>query len=334
MDTLYHNNGDGTFEDVTLKAGLDKAYGNGLGVVCADFDQNGRVDIFVANDAMPNQLWMNQGNGKFVDEALIRGCALNALGMSEAGMGVATVDLLQRGWLDLFVTHLVGEGNRLWINTNGYFIDTVTPKGPGAVSLPYTGFGVGFADFDHDALLDLYVANGKVKYGQTQIDPKDPYAEPNTLLQGLGGGDFEEVRPQGGTVPPLVATSRGCAIGDLDNDGGLDIVVINRDGPTHLLRNLAGSRGAWIMFRVLDRKGHYALGARVQLHAGKLRLYRQVSPHESYCSSGDPRVHFGLAAAERVDQVVVSWSQGGEERFGPFPPRQIVELRQGAGNQQ
>src|SRR5439155_25065069 len=138
---------------------------------------------------------------------------------------------------DLLVTQLVDEGNRLFVNTNGYFIDTVTPKGPGAPSLPLTGFGLGFADFDNDGSLDLYVANGKVKYGQRQFDPNDPYAEPNTLLRGLGEGDFEEVIPQGGTAKPIIATSRGMAIGDLDNDGAIDIVGINKDGPLHLLRN-------------------------------------------------------------------------------------------------
>lgn len=331
MATLYHNRGDGTFADVSLAAGLDKAFGYGLGVVAADFNQDGRPDIFVANDATPNQLWINQGNGKFTDEAMIRGCAVNALGMAEAGMGIAVVDMFQRGWLDLFVTHLVGEANRLWLNTNGYFIDYVTPKGPGAASWPNTSFGVAFADFDNDGILDVYIANGRVKRGPVDLDANDPYAEPSTLLRGLGQGEFEEVFPQGGTAQLLLAASRGAAFGDLDNDGGIDIVVSNRDGPAHLLRNRVSQRGHWIMFKVLNRRGTYAIGARVRLQAGGRTQWRQVQPNQSYCSSNDPRVHFGLGQAARVERVLVDWPYGAEESFGPLAAGRIYELREGTG---
>ena len=331
MDTLYRNRGDGTFENVTISAGLDKAFGNGLGVVCADFNRDGRPDIFVANDAMPNQLWINLGNGKFTDEAIIRGCAVNRMGIAEAGMGVAAVDLFQRGWLDLFVSHLEAEGNRLWINTNGYFTDLVTPNGPGAPSLPFTGFGLAFADFDNDGILDLYVANGKVKRGQREFSAADPYAEPNTLLRGVGNGEFEEVMPQGGVVEPLVATSRGMAIGDLDNDGGVDLVVINRDGPAHLLRNRVGGRGHWITFRVLNSKHVDAIGANVRIEAEGKTYWRHVNPNQGYCSSNDSRVHFGLGAAQQVSRVIVRWPTGLEEAFGPFEQGHAYDLREGAG---
>jgi len=333
MDTLYHNRGDGTFENVTISAGLDKAYGNGLGVVCADFNHDGRPDIFIANDAMPNQLWINQGNGKFVDEAMIRGCAVNRLGIAEAGMGVAAVDIFQRGWLDLFVTHLEGEGNRLWVNTNGYFTDLVTPKGPGALSLPFTGFGLAFADFDNDGNLDLYVANGKVKRGQLEFSSTDPYAEPNTLLRGMGNGDFEEVQPAGGTAAPLIATSRGLAMGDLDNDGAVDLVVINRDGPAHLLRNLVGSRGHWIRFNVLSRKGTCAIGAGLRIEAEGKTYWLYVCPNETYCSSNDPRVHCGLGDAQKVDRIAVRWPDGTEDSFGLFEAGHSYELRETSGKQ-
>jgi hypothetical protein len=331
MDTLYHNRGDGTFENVTLTAGLDKAYGNGLGVVCADFNRDGRIDIFVANDGMPNQLWINQGNGRFVDEAMIRGCAVSAFGMPRAGMGVAAVDILQHGWLDLFVTHLVGEGNGLFVNTNGYFTDTIILKGPNSASLPYTGFGVGFADFDNDGNLDLYVANGRVKLGARDLDSNDPYAEPNSLLRGTGRGQFEEVIPQGGVSPPLIATSRGAAFGDLDNDGGIDIIVINRDASAHLLRNAVRHRGRWITFSFLDHKGRNATGATVRLESGNNTFWRQVQPHQSYCSSNDPRVHFGLGSAQTVNRVIVRWPTGAEEEFGPFDANDFYKVREGSG---
>ena len=331
MDTLYHNKGNGMFENVTLAAGLDKAYGNGLGVACADFDHDGRIDIFVANDGMPNQLWINKGDGKFADEALIRGCALNAVGMPRAGMGVAAVDLRGSGWLDLFVTHLVGEGNGWFVNTDGYFTDTVSPRGPSASSALLTGFGAGFADFDHDGILDLYVANGRVKYGAKDLDPNDPYAEANTLLRGMGGGKFEEIRPAGGSFPVLLGTSRGAAFGDLNNDGGIDVVVINRDGPAHLLHNVAPERGHWIMFRVLDRKGCDAINASVRLEAGGRIQFREVMPNQGYCSSNDPRVHFGLATAQKIDRLVVRWRKGEEETFGPYDAGRIIEIREGKG---
>jgi hypothetical protein len=278
---------------------------------------------------MPNQLWMNQGNGRFIDEAMIRGCAVNSLGAAEAGMGAATVDLYQRGWLDLFVTHLVDEGNRLWVNTNGNFIDSVKPKGPGAPSLPYTGFGLAFADFDNDGNLDLYVANGKVKYGHTQPDPNDPYAEPNTLLRGLGDGDFEQVMPQGGTSRPLIATSRGLAAGDLDNDGAVDLVVINKDGPAHLLRNRLANRGHWIMFRVLNQNGSDALGAMLRIDAGGKSYWRHVQPNQGYCSSHDPRLHYGLGHAEKVESITVYWRKGKEESFGAADVDRVYEVREG-----
>lgn len=331
VDSLYRNEGNGTFTNVTASAGFQRAYGNGLGVVCADFDQDGWPDVLVANDAMPNQLWINQKNGTFLDEAVIRGCAVNSMGMSEANMGIAAVDLLQRGARDIFITHLEAEGNRLWINTNGYFMDTVRPKGPGSTSHPYTGFGVVFADFDNDGELDLYVANGKVKFGQVEYDSADPYAEPNTLMRGLGGGDFEEVRPLGGTQPVLVATSRSVAVADFDNDGGLDLVVVNRDGPAHLLRNQTGQNRSWILLEVLDRKGSHAIGATVKLVSGARTYWRSVQPNEGYCSSHDPRVHCGLGDSKQVESVEVHWPGGKIELFGPLNAGALHVIRQGKG---
>lgn len=331
IDTLYHNRGNGTFEDVSRSAGLDKAYGNGLGVVCADFDHDGRIDIYVANDAMPNQLWMNKGGGKFVDEALFRGCAVNSIGVPRAGMGVTAVDIRAHGWLDVFVTHLVGEGNGWFVNTNGFFHDALTVQGPNAPSMPFTGFGVGFADFDHDGILDLYIANGRVKYGVRDLDPNNPYAEPNTLLRGLGGGNFEQIQPQGGAVPLLLATSRGAAFGDLDNDGSIDVVVINKDGPAHVLRNIAAKRGGWVLFRVLNRHGCDAINASVRVEVEGHPQFREVVPNQGYCSSNDPRVHVGLGSAKKVERVVVRWRAREEEAFGPYPAGQLIELREGHG---
>ncbi len=329
--TLYHNRGNGTFEDVTVAAGLDKVYGNGLGVAIGDFDHNGWLDFYVANDAMPNQLWLNQGNGTFKDEAMLRGCAVNALGVPEAGMGVVAVDLLQRGRLDLFITHLVGEANRLYLSTNDFFLDWVHPKGPGATSWPFTGFGVGFADFDRDGQLDLYVANGRVKYGATDYDPNDPYAEPSQLLKGLNPGEFEEI-PNTGLATPLVATSRGCAFGDLDNDGSVDVVVINRDSPACVLRNITEQNGRhWVMFRVQSRNGIDARNAELRIQTGSSVQWRQVNPNEGYCSSDDPRVHFGIGRETRIHSLTVHWEKNEEEVFGPFTADATYVIRRGTG---
>lgn len=325
MDSLYRNRGDGTFENTTVSAGLNQAYGNGLGVVCADFTGDDQPDIYIANDAMPNQLWVNQGNGSFKDEALIRGCAVNYLGIPEAGMGVVAVDIQNDGWLDLFVTHLEGEANRLYINKDVLFADTVTPKGPGTPSWPHTGFGVGFADFNHDTLLDLYVANGNVKFGAQQYDPADPYAEPNQLLRGTEEGAFEEVH-QAGTQPKLIATSRGLATGDLDNDGDIDLVIINRDGPAHLLRNETAKKGNWIMFNVVNAHGSPAIGAVLRIKTLNSEYVKTVQPNQGYCSSNDPRVHCTLGQAQEVSQVKVHWPDGTEETFGPFPAGSIIDL--------
>jgi hypothetical protein len=329
MDTLYRNRGDGTFEDITLRAGLDKAYGNGLGVATADFDRDGRFDLFVANDAAPNQLWMNQGTLPLVDQALIRGCAVNALGMSEAGMGISSVDLDNNGWRDLFVTHLVGEANRLFMNTNGQFLDVVDPAGPGITSWPYTSFGLGFFDFDHDGILDLYVANGRVKRADRDLDPNNPYAEPNQLLRGIGNTRFEEI-PNAGGNRPLIESSRGAAFGDLDNDGDIDVVVVNRDGPTHLLRNVAPKQGHWITLRILEDNGSDAIGAEVMIQAGDQKLWRSVSPHESYASSNDPRVHCGLGPIAEVRQIQITWPDGQVRVFENLSADQFYKVRREA----
>ncbi len=330
-DRLFHNRGDGTFEDVTQAMGLDRAFGNGLGVATADFDHDGRVDVFVANDAMPNQLWMNHGTSGFQEDASLRGCALNVLGIPRAGMGAVTVDLLRNGWLDLFVTHLVGEGNAWFRNSQGEFTDAITPDGPMQGSRASTGFGVGFQDFNHDGEPDLFVANGRVRLGDATTDPRNPYAEPNTLLRGLGNGRFAAVVPAGGTQPPLVAASRGAAFGDLDNDGAEDIVVLNKDGPVHVLPNLVGGEGNWVGLDLVDSHQRVARNAIVRLEVDGRSEWRQVQPNEGYASSNDPRLVFGLGTAAATGSVWVRWAGGSQEVFGPFSAGRYYRVIEGTG---
>jgi len=316
-DRLYRNRGDGTFEDVTRAWGVDRADGNGLGVATADFDGDGRVDVFVANDAGPNQLWMNRGAAGFVDEALARGCALNAVGVPRAGMGVVVVDLLGAGFWELFVTHLVGEGNGWFAQEKGQFVDRVAVRGPSLGSLPHTGFGLGFRDFDHDGEWDLLVANGRVRLGARDVREVDRYAEPNLLLRGIGPGQFEEVVPAGGTSPVLVGASRGAAFGDLDNDGGDDVVIVNKDGPLHVLRNVVAGKGGWLGVDVRDARDGVARNAVVKVESADRTWIRQVQPNEGYASSQDSRLVFGLGRAE-VREVTVRWPDGFERRLGPL----------------
>jgi hypothetical protein len=327
-DTLFHNLGGGRFEDVSASAGIRAADGNGLGVACGDFDGDGWPDIYVANDMNANQLWLNDGHGHFTDEAMIRGCALAGGGFPESGMGVQAADIEQDGDVDLLITHLRNQKNTLYLNDgHGHFDDSSAMAGLALPSLPFTGFGMGFEDFDHDGQLDLFVADGRVNLEQPEPDPRDPYAEASQLMTSKTPGHFEEVLPRGGTQPTLLATGRGAAFGDLDNDGDIDIVVINRDGPAFLLRNQVGARDAWVMFDVRDERGRTAIGARVTVESGGGRQYRMVDPGYSYLSSNDVRVHFGLGAARRVDGVKVRWLDGSEQDFGGFASGKLYVLR-------
>lgn len=328
---LFRNRGDGTFEDVTTAAGMDRAYGNGLGVATGDFDHDGRIDVFVANDATPNQLWLNRGQWRFEDDAPLRGCALNSMGIPRAGMGVVAVDLEQRGWLDLFVTHLVGEGNGFFRNQAGLFVDAVTHDGPMAGSLPHTGFGVSATDFDNDGQLDLYIANGRVRLGPGPApESGNPFAEANSLSRGLGGGRFAAVTPEGGTTPLLEATSRGLAAGDLDNDGLLDLVVVNRDGPVHLLRNISAPDRAWVRIELHGRSGLNPRNATLRLECEKGTQWRSHQPNQGYCSSGDSRIHFGLGS-ERKGHLWVRWPDGTAEDFGVLESHRTHRIEAGRG---
>ena len=327
--TLFHNNGDGTFTDVTARAGIGAAVGNGLGVVAGDFDGDGRIDIFVANDRTPNHLWKNAGGGRFVESALTLGTALDQDGTAKSGMGVDAVDVDDDGDLDLLVVNLDGESDSFYRNTGRFFNDDTVSVGLRTASRPFTRFGAAFADFDNDGYLDLFEANGRVGL-QSERYSADPYAEPSLLFRGLAGPRFEEVKPRGGTARPLIATSRAAAFGDIDNDGGMDVVVVNRDGPPFLLHNVVRSRGHWIMMRVLDNHGRDALGAQVTMKVGTRTIRRDVRAAYSYLASNDPRVHVGLGQETTARDVTVRWPDGGTESFGDLPADRITALRRGA----
>ncbi len=318
-DRLYQNNGDGTFTDVTEATGINQHFGNGLGVACADFNGDGWVDLFVANDAMPNQLWINQTDGSFANEALIRGCAVNGMGLNEAGMGVAIADLNHDGWWDLFLTHLESESNTYYQNSSGYFQDRVQPQGPGVVSWPFTGFGVVFGDYNNDSRIDLYVANGRVKYGPKTHSKTDRFAEPNHLIQGIGNGSYSLHPNAINPAPANPATSRGSIAVDLNNDGRLDLVTANRDhAPQIWINQVVPEQSHWIRFRVLSTFGAHAIGAVVEIQIADQSHRRLVQSGLSYCSSQDPRAHFGLGSQSDVGTVTVYWPDGQTTTHGPY----------------
>ena len=328
-DQLFRNNGDGTFTNVSRQAGMRLAFGNGFGVVSADYNQDGLPDVFIANDMMPNQLWLNRGGLRFSESAMEWGCAVDAAGEAKAGMGVAAADIDDDSDVDILVVNLEGQSDSLYRNSGNWFKDDTAGVGLNVVSRRFTRFGVVFADFDNDGWMDLYQANGAVSHIPDQEG--DPFAEPNTLYRGSESG-FTLMVPEGGTAHELVHTSRGLAVGDVDDDGALDLLVVNRDATPYLLMNRAPNRGNWIQFRVLTVSGRDALGATVSLGVGERRKYRDVQPAASYLSSNDPRVHFGTGSAANVTDVRVHWPDGTVESFGNFEAGGTVTLRAGSGN--
>ncbi|MFN0006716.1 MAG: CRTAC1 family protein [Planctomycetota bacterium] len=328
QDTLYRNEGGGKFTDVTRESGIDTATGIGLGVAIADYDADGDVDLFVANDSMPNVLWINDGRGGFKNKALLLGCAVNENGAPEASMGAQAFDLENDGDWDLFSTHLRGEKNTLYLNTRGAFADRSSSLGMMAANRAFTGWGLGFVDFDQDGRLDLFVANGRVGLWKPHYREDSPYAEPNHVFRGEEGGRFTQID---GGIGGLIGSSRGAAFGDYDNDGDVDVVYMDRHEPVRLLRNVALKRGTWIGLRLLNRHGSDALGATARIQTPAGFQYRLCHTAYSYCAANDPRVHFGLGAADATSSVRVTWPDREEEDFGPLPAGQYHTLRQGSG---
>ena len=329
-DRLYRNNGDGTFEDVTAQAGLARSFGTGLGALSADFDGDGLLDVFVANDMMVNHLWVNRGGLRFVEEAAYRGCAVDAHGVAKAGMGVAAGDVDDDADPDLLVVNLAEQTDSFYRNEGDWFSDATESVGLATTSRRYTRFGVVLADFDNDGRLDLYEANGGVAPSETRHEG-DVFAEPNTLFGAATDGRFVEVLPAGGTAKTLIHTSRGLAVGDLDDDGGLDLVVGNRDAAPYLLMNRVPNRGNWTRFRVRTTTGRDAHGATVSARVGPRRQHRRVAPEGSYLAASDPRVHFGLAHETEIRDVTVRWVTGESESFGDFGAGHIYDIVRGAG---
>ncbi len=311
---LFHNRRDGTFADVTVAAGVDKEFGHGLGVVSADFNDDGWIDIYVANDGDPNQLWMNQKNGTFKNEALLAGAAVNRDGKAEAGMGVDAGDFDGNGTYDIFITHLMEETNTLFTNLgDAVFEDRTRETGLGMPGRRFTGFGTLFFDYDNDTWLDLLVVNGAVQLLPELMRKGDPFplGQPNQLFWNTGNGRFAEIVDQAGPGFQLLEVSRGAAFGDVDNDGDTDVLVTNNNGPVRLLLNQLGNRNHWLGLRIVSRQGREALGAQVDVVVKKNQvLRRRVRTDGSYLSANDPRVLVGLGSGTQVEAVRIRWPDG------------------------
>lgn len=333
-DSLFHANGDGTFTNVSEKAGVSDPGGYyGLGVMWLDYDDDGWGDLYVANDATPNFLYRNNRDGTFNEVGFESGVAVSEDGYEQGGMPVSAADYDHSGRLSIFVGNFSGEYCTLYRNDGaGRFSDVSYNSKVGPVTLPMVTFGGGFFDYDNDGWSDLLITNGHVYPQVDGADVGTRYRQPKQLLRNKGDGKFEDVTAVSGAALSFPVVSRGAAFGDINNDGSVDVVVENLDGPPEILLNSGMSGNHWITLRLagsgLNRQ---AIGSRVVLTAGDIRQMGEVQSGGSYLCGNDLRLHFGLGSHERVDQIKVRWPGGEVESFWGIPADQFVTLKQGTG---
>ncbi len=333
-DTLFRNLGNGSFQDVSISSGIRSEFGAGMGVVAADFNGDAWIDFFVTNDGMPNQLWINRHDGTFANDALFAGVSVNQDGQPEASMGVDAGDFDGDGDQDLFLTHLIRETNTLYANDGaGLFEDVSMSSGLGQLSLSRTSFGAGWFDYDNDGWLDLLTVSGAVVALGPQLRAGETYplAQTNQLFHNQGAGRFGDTSSVAGDVLHLSEVSRGAAFGDIDNDGDIDVVVGNSNGPVRLLLNQWGQDRAWLGLEVMAG-GSHALGALVVVsRTDGIVLWRRVHTDGSYASAGDPRVLVGLGDATAINSIEVRWPDGLREKWTDVEPDRYTILKRGQG---
>ena len=330
--SLYRNNGDGTFTDVTQQAGIAGATESyGMTVVAADLDEDGWVDILVACDSTPSLLFMNNHDGTFREEGVLRGVALSDDGMEQAGMGVGVGDYDLDGHLDLFKTHFSEDANGLYHNDGKGNFDDMTRSSRLAVDTRYVCWGAGIVDLDSDGYPDLFMVSGSVYPEVERKLPQYPNKSPRALFRNLGNGTFEELDTQAGPGITAAHCSRGCAFGDFDNDGDIDILIVNLNEPPSLLRNDMTRKQNWIKVKLEGVKSNRsAIGARVLAHYGGKVQAQAVLSQSSYYSCNDSRLHFGLGESTSVD-LDIYWPNGLHEQFKSLAANRLITIREGSG---
>lgn len=319
-DTLFVNNGDGTFTDISVKSGIASKKGTGLGIGIGDVNKDGLQDIFVANDGMQDQLWINRGGNVFIDEALLYGCSVDNTGKMKGSMGVELADIDNDQDLDLYVTTLFRETDSFFINREGTMLDSTARWGLAADTRTFTGWAIIASDFNNDGEEDLYETTGRVRWQADQYDENDWLAEPNLLFM-QKNNRFTLVEPIGGTEQPLIYSAHGAAVGDLNLDGLIDIVVVNKDASLNVLQNVLEleDTGNWIKFDIRNQFGSPALGAKVEISlVDGRKIYKQVRSSSGYASSHDPVIHVGLGTSTQIRGVKVTWQNGISKSFGPL----------------
>jgi hypothetical protein len=308
---LYRNNRDGTFTDISAKSGIASAQGKGLGVIAFDYNNDNRIDIFQANDAAANFLYLNQGDGTFRETALEAGVAYDPSGNTRGGMGVDAEDVDGDGFLDFFVANFSGETNAYFHNNrDGTFNETTYEMNLGAISLPMSGFGVRFLDFDNDGSTELFVVNGHPYEPINKLFPNTTYAEPPFLFR-FNGKQFSDVTPSSGEALRRMYPGRGLATADYDSDGDTDALIMNIGAPPVLLRNDGGNRGNWLGVRLVGKKSaRDGTGAKITVTYSGKRQWRQLIGGTSYCSASDARFLFGIGVDKRIDELQVKWLSG------------------------
>ncbi len=330
--SLYHNNGDGTFSDVSERSGIAKARGSyGMTAVAADFDNDGWPDIYVACDSTSSFLFRNNHDGTFTETGLERGVALNEDGMEQAGMGVGVGDFDLDGHLDIFKTHFADDANILYRNDGKGMFEDVTARSGVAVETRYVNWGAGIVDLDNDGLPDLFYVTGNV-YPEIEAKlPAYPFKTPRVLFRNLGGGKMEEIFDLAGPGIGAAHSSRGCAFGDFDNDGDIDILILNLHEPPSLLRNDLGGSHRWLKVKLEGVKSNRsAIGGRVTAHYGGRRQVQEVLSQSSFYSVNDFRLHFGLGTAAEAD-LDIRWPNGATETLRKVAANQLVTIREGSG---
>jgi hypothetical protein len=330
--SLYRNNGDGTFTDVTASSGVGKAKGSyAMTAVAADFDNDGWPDIYVACDSTPSFLFRNNRDGTFTEVGLESGVALSDDGMEQAGMGLGIGDFDLDGNLDIFKTNFADDTSTLYRNDGKGSFDDCTIRSGLGVETRYVGWGAGMVDLDNDGYPDLFLVTGNVYPEVESKLPQYPFRTPRVVFRNLGGGKFEELIDAAGTGVAAAHSSRGCAFGDFDNDGDIDVLVVNLNEPPSLLRNDVSGNNHWLKVKLVGvQSNRSAIGARVTARYGGKVQAQEVLSQASFYSANDLRLHFGLGAADRAD-LEIRWPNGKRERLAGVSADQIVTVREGEG---